>query len=138
MSKKDNININSGGGPVFTGKVDNRKGKITGRSDNYSMGLTADNGSQLFVDLFTTIDKQNKLSKADKTDIKEDIQEIRKEFEKGKEFNESFVLRRLRNIGRMAPDILEVTLATIVNPILGYGVVAKKIAEKAKQGFSQE
>jgi len=42
-------------------------------------------------------------------------------------------MRRFRNLARMAPDILEVTLATITNPILGYGVIAKKIAAKAKE-----
>jgi hypothetical protein len=65
-------------------------------------------------------------------DVKVEIQEVREELEKQDEADESFILRRLRNIGRMAPDILEVTLATITNPILGFGILAKKIAEKAK------
>jgi hypothetical protein len=35
MAKKNVNNINSEGGPVFTGKVDNRGGQISGRSDKY-------------------------------------------------------------------------------------------------------
>jgi hypothetical protein len=33
----------------------------------------------------------------------------------------------------MAPDILEVVVATLVNPVLGIGVVVNKIAKKAKE-----
>jgi hypothetical protein len=32
----------------------------------------------------------------------------------------------------MAPDILDVVIATIANPLAGLGLVSKKIAEKAK------
>ena len=39
MAKDNKININSGGGPVFTEKVDNRGGVIRGRSDHYNNGL---------------------------------------------------------------------------------------------------
>jgi hypothetical protein len=33
----------------------------------------------------------------------------------------------------MAPDILDVVVATLVNPLAGLGVAAKKIADKAKE-----
>jgi hypothetical protein len=32
----------------------------------------------------------------------------------------------------MAPDILEVAIATLVNPLAGIGLVAKKIGDKAQ------
>ena len=35
MARKNGNNINSDGGPVFAGKVDNRGGQISGRSDKY-------------------------------------------------------------------------------------------------------
>ena len=33
----------------------------------------------------------------------------------------------------MAPDVLDVIVATLGNPLAGLGVAAKKIAEKAKE-----
>src|SRR6266511_4687567 len=132
MPKKDSISINSGGGPVFTDKVDNRGGIIRGRSDKYSSVFTADEVSKLFENLFATIDQHPRLSQNDKADAKVDIQEIRQELEKKEKADESFLMRRFRNLARMAPDILEVTLATIVHPALGLGVFAKKLAEKAR------
>ena len=131
MRKKDKVNINSGGGPVFLGKVDNR-GIIKGRNDIHQRGLNADEATRLFNDLFKTIEHHSRLSVEDKADLRTEIEELHKELGKKEKANESFLLRRLRNIKRMAPDILEVTLATITHPVAGFGIVAKKVASKIK------
>ena len=131
MKKNDRVKINSGGGPVFLGKVKNQ-GIIKGRSDIYNSGLKAEEVTQMFNDLFETIKHHSRLSTEDKDDLRIEIEELRKELGKKEKANESFLLRRLRNIKRMAPDILEVTLATITNTGAGFGVIAKKVAEKIK------
>src|SRR5687767_10519949 len=131
MKKNAKVKINSAGGPVFLDKVNNQ-GVIKGRSDIHHKGMDAQEAARLFNNLFKEIDRHSELSREDKADLRAEIEELRKELNKKGKANESFLMRRLRNIGRMAPDILEVTLATIVNPVLGYGVIAKKIAEKAK------
>ena len=48
--------------------------------------------------------------------------------------DEGFLSRRLRNIARMAPDVLDVVVATLANPLAGLGVAAKKLAEKEAEG----
>ena len=58
------------------------------------------------------------------------VEEIAAEDQKGEDADESFIARRLRNIQRIAPDILDVVMATIANPAAGFGMVAKKVAEK--------
>ncbi len=131
MKKSDKININSAGGPVFLDKVNNR-GVIKGRSDVHNKSTDAGEAAQLFDSLFKMIAHHSTLSSEDKSDLKAEIEELRRELSKRDKANESFLMRRLRNIGRMAPDILDVTLATIINPVLGYGVMAKKIAAKAR------
>ena len=45
--------------------------------------------------------------------------------------------RRFRNIARTAPDVLEVVVATLGNPLAGFGVAVKKITEKAKEETKQ-
>jgi hypothetical protein len=50
----------------------------------------------------------------------------------GEQVSESFVRERLRNLQRMAPDILDVVVATFANPVAGAGMVIKKIAGKMK------
>jgi hypothetical protein len=46
--------------------------------------------------------------------------------------DEGFLSRRFRNIARMAPDLLNVVVATLTSLLAGLGVAAQKIAEKAK------
>jgi len=132
MPKKDRVTINSGGGPIFLDKVNNQ-GVIKGRSDIHHKGMNAKEAARLFDDLFSAIERHSKLSREEKVDLRTEIEELRQELSKKDKANESFLMRRLRNIGRMAPDILKVTLATIINPVLGYEVIANKIAEKAKK-----
>jgi len=131
MKKSSKVTVNSAGGPVFLNNVDNN-GTITGRIDMQNRGLDSKGAIRLFNDLFKTIERHKNLSVEDKVDLRAEIEELRKELTKKEKADETFLMRRLRNISRMAPDILEVTLATIVHPALGLGVFAKKLAEKAR------
>ncbi len=56
------------------------------------------------------------------------MEEIKTEVEKGAQASESFLTSRLRNIQRMAPDILDVVLATLANPTSGLATAVRKIA----------
>jgi hypothetical protein len=47
--------------------------------------------------------------------------------------DEGFLSRRFRNIARMPPDILDLVVAMLANPLSGLGVAARNIAEKAKE-----
>ena len=133
MNKKNEHSVNSEGGPIIIGNVDNRGGVVRGRSDKNNAGLSVDEAGRLFDNLFNTVDRHSKLSNIDKNDLKTEIEELRQELSKQDKADEGFLMRHLRNIGRMAPDILAVTLATIVNPAAGFGLIAVKIAEKIKQ-----
>ena len=61
-----------------------------------------------------------------------DLPQIAHEAQKGDTADDTFLGRRLRNIKRMAPDIFDVVIATLVSPAAGLGMAVKKIAEKAK------
>jgi hypothetical protein len=47
--------------------------------------------------------------------------------------DEGFLSRHFRNIARMAPDLLDVIVATLTNSLAGLGVAVKKIADKARE-----
>ncbi len=53
--------------------------------------------------------------------------------QKHEKVDEGFLSRRFRNIARMAPDVLDLVVATLANPLAGLGVTVKKLAEKAKE-----
>lgn len=87
--------------------------------------------SAIFAPVYRTVDEHPSLSPAEKADVKAEIKDVEKEIQKGDQADESGLARHLRNIQRMAPDILDVAVAALANPAAGLGMVAKKIADKA-------
>lgn len=148
--------INTGGGAYIGGGVNTDGGDFVGRDKNVTAGergvaiggnvtgstiVTGDDNvvgstitlQQEFVQqIFNEIEKYPDLDQIDKEDLKAEVKELQKEDEKREEAEESRVSRHLRNIQRMAPDILDVVLTTIANPVAGFGVVARKVAAKMK------
>ena len=78
------------------------------------------------------IDAHRNLLPADKTDLKENVAKVAEEVSKGKKADAGRLERLLNTIGSLAPDIFDVAITTIANPLAGLGLVAKKIGEKAK------
>ena len=99
---------------------------------NQQVGIETEDVRKLFEALFEKIENKSNLSQDEKASLKLEVYEVKQELAKNEQADETLLMQRLRHIGKMAPDILEVALATITNPIAGFGVLAKKIAEKAK------
>ena len=126
-------NISIGGG--LTGNL--VVGNNNQVSNTINQGLSAADIKQLFDSVNTKIDALPQLNQAVKEDAKAEIKDIQENIteavtNKGN-LDESFLTRRFRSIARMAPDILDVIVATIANPLGGVGVAVKKIADKAKE-----
>ncbi|MDD2922120.1 MAG: toll/interleukin-1 receptor domain-containing protein [Anaerolineales bacterium] len=68
----------------------------------------------------------------DKSALNQQVEQIAREVEKGAQADASRVERLVNTIAAMAPDIFEVAVATLVNPLAGVGLVAKKIGDKAQ------
>ena len=83
-------------------------------------------------DMEKRIEAAKGLLPADKADLKENVAKIAEEVSKGKKANPGRLERLLNSVSGMAPDIFEVALATLANPLAGLGLVAKKIGDRAK------
>lgn len=114
-------NLNIAGGNVTTHQT--------------TTGLSAAEIKGLFDQVYAKIDARPDTPLTDKEDLKAEVKEIQatvtEAAKENKKVDESFLARRFRNIARMAPDILEVIVATLANPLAGLGIAVKKIAEKA-------
>ncbi len=123
----------------ISGNVNVAGGNIT--THHTVTGLSAAEIKQLFDGLYKDIDARAELPKADKEDVKAEVKEIQSTVtqaaQKNEKLDEGFLSRRFRNIARMAPDLLDVVVATLGNPLAGLGVAVKKIAEKAKEETRQ-
>ncbi len=125
--------VQTGGGAYIGGNVtvgDNSK--FVGRDDHSTSGASAEQIAQLFQAIFKQIDEKPNLKPEDKQDLHADVHDVQTEIAKGDQADESFLERRLRNIQRMAPDILDVIVTTFADPALGLAKVVQKIMAKAK------
>lgn len=119
----------------ISGNVNVAGGNIT--THQTTTGLSVAEIKQLFDGLYTVIESNKKVSPTQKEDLKAEVEEIQatvtEAAQKNERVDESFLSRRFRNIARMAPDVLDVIVATLANPLAGLGVAVKKIAEKARE-----
>ena len=83
----------------------------------------------LFAEILEKIEQRSDTPAEDKEDLKANVAEIKAETEKEEQADPSFLARRLRNIQRIAPDIAEVVLATLANPIAGFAAIVKQVAQ---------
>jgi hypothetical protein len=142
MPKKKRTNTSGKQTSARVGTISDISGSVNVAGGNITThhtvtGLSAAEIKQLFDGLYSQIDTRTNTSRADKEDIKAEVKEIQSTVteatQKNEKIDESFLSRRFRNIARMAPDVLDVVVATLGNPLAGLGVAAKKIAEKAKE-----
>jgi cell division septum initiation protein DivIVA len=119
----------------ISGNVNIAGGNIT--THQTTTGLSAAEIKQLFDSLYTAIETRFNTPTTIKEDLTAEVKEIQTAItqaaQKKDKVDESFLSRRFRNIARMAPDILDVIVATLANPLAGMGIAVKKIADKAKE-----
>jgi hypothetical protein len=72
------------------------------------------------------------LSAEDKKDLIEQIVKVREEAGKGQKADPGRLEKLVNTLGAMAPDIFEVAVTTLANPLGGVGLALKKVGEKAK------
>jgi hypothetical protein len=143
MPKKKRTNTSNKQTSVKVGNIFDISGNLNVAGGNITTthqtntGFSAADIKQLFDQLYTVIESNKKVSSTKKEDLKAEVQEIQdtvtEAAQKNEKVEESFLSRRFRNIARMAPDVLDVVVATLANPLAGLGVAVKKIAEKAKE-----
>jgi hypothetical protein len=97
-----------------------------------SRAATASELEKWRKDMEKWIDSRENLPPVKKTDLKENIAKVADEVSKGRQADSSRLERLLNVILSLAPDVFDVAIATLANPLAGLGLVAKKIGERAK------
>ena len=87
----------------------------------------------LFEKLYQHIESRPPDPNVEKEEILETVQKIEAEASKGEEANQTKLGRWMENLSEMAPDIIDVVLASLGGPVSGVTAVLKKIADHARQ-----
>lgn len=138
MKKKDEKSQAESGTNVRIGG--NATGNAIGQSASVKASIIAggnvtqdDQLGKLFDQILAAVNVRPVDPKVDKEEIIESVQGLLAEAQKGDQADENVIKRRLRSIGRMAPDILEVIIGTLISPASGIASVICKIAMKVKE-----
>ena len=126
-AKKKNKGLSAGDGSIVIGG--NVQGSNIVLGDNNTVSNQSINIAPLFQTIYHYVDTHPKLQAGKKQDAKEELKEIETALEKPKP-DENFIVRRFRNLQRMAPEIVEVAFETLKNPVGGVAEVVKRIAKK--------
>ena len=124
--KKRNGSSAGDGSIVIGGNVD-RSNIVSG--NNNVVSNQSINIAPLFETIYHFVETHPKLQAGKKQDAIEELKEIQTALEEPKP-DESFLARRFRNLNRMAPDIMEVAIETLKNPVGGVAEVIKRISKK--------
>ena len=125
-NKKKN-GLSAGDGSIVIGG--NVQGSNIVMGNHNKVSNQSINIAPLFQTIYHYVDTHPKLQAGKKQDAKEELKEIETALEEPKP-DENFILRRFRNLKRMAPEIVEVAFETLKNPIGGVAEIIKRIAKK--------
>jgi hypothetical protein len=103
---------------------------VTGNNNRVSIQNV--NVAPLFESIYHFVEKHPKLQEGKKKDAIEELQEIQSALEETNP-DESALARKFRNLKRMAPDIVDVAMETLKNPLGGVAEIIKKVANKMKE-----
>ena len=121
-------NVDTGGGDISGGNI--AKGNV---SMYHASEMRISEVNNLFQPIYDKLNHLPKLLPKNRRILQKNVVEIQYEVSKGKKADKGFIESRLANIAHMAPDILEIVISTLANPIIGLRDLVNKIAEKASQ-----
>jgi uncharacterized protein associated with vWA-MoxR-VMAP ternary system/zinc ribbon protein len=123
-------------GSITTGSVSGTGIAIGhGASASVQQGLSGSDVARLFATVYQRIDERPDDPAVDKDEIAVTVREVEQEAAKGADADPDKVEGWLRRLAGLAPDVLEVTLAAIVNPVAGVTMAVRKAAERVRAEF---
>lgn len=126
---------NQGDKNVISGSV---SGGIVTQGRNAKVFVTQNSGvdlgevESLFSQLYQQIEARPEDPNVEKEEIAHTVQQLEKETARGEEANQTKMERWMANLNQMAPDIVDVILASLGGPVSGVTAVLKKVAERAQ------
>jgi len=126
--------VDTGGGALVYGNVETGR-DFVGRDQigATTTGMTGADAAALFGAIYRQIDARPDTTPEDRKEMADIVRKVEGEAGKGDDADEGRLLRWLRFLADMAPDIWDVTVATLANPAVGVATVIQKVAARARQ-----
>jgi hypothetical protein len=130
MANKKKNGVNAGNGSIVIG------GNVTGsnvvQGNNNIVTNQTINLTPYFQAIYQKVDEHPQLNSSNKEVIKAELADVQTALE-SKQPDETFLERKFRVLKSMAPDIVDVAMETLKNPVSGVAEIIKKVANKIKE-----
>jgi hypothetical protein len=125
------------GDQINVGNISNSSGIAIGRgaSASVSQGLSGRDLDRLFASVYQAVQARPPEPGVNKEQITAIVREIQGEAAQGEQASPSKVETWLHRLVKMAPDIFDVTVASLTSPAAGIAAVIRKVAERVKAGM---
>ena len=117
-------------GSITVGDINEATGVAIGHGAQAIVTQTGDEIAKAFAPILQKVEVMPEGPAKD--DAKGAVNKLEAEARKGKQADEGRVRRLLTFLVEASPDVWDVAINTLVNPIAGVGTVFKKIAERVK------
>ena len=125
--------VDTGGGAYISGSVDVSGGDFVGRDKiTTSYGLGGQDITALFAQTYALIGHAQINPAYDKDEVRETTKRIEKDVAQGETVDVAKLERRLKNLLDMAPDVADVVIAGLANPVAGVATAVSKLAQRMK------
>jgi hypothetical protein len=128
-SKKSGSQVTQGGINIKGNATINSR-NVAGRDNVAKSVKNTTNINVSFAPVYHALNKNTTIAPKTKKVVEQTVKEIEKEAGKGETAKVSFIQKRLENIEKMAPDIADVVIATLQNPLAGISVALRKVLAK--------
>jgi hypothetical protein len=124
------------GDKISVGNISGGAGIAIGRgaSATVNQGLGGAEIAALFENVYKAIQARPADADLDKDELTGTVKKIQAEAAKGEQANPNKVERWLTNLADLAPDIRNVTVAALINPVAGIATAIRAIARKFGAG----
>jgi len=124
------------GGSYVAGNVHVKDGEFVGRDKIVTSVETEAELSVVFKPVYNAIEQRPNTTPEEKQEIKDVVKDMEGELKSSPTPNEKFIARLASDLQKMAPDILEVMLASMQSPVAGISAAVRKIIARAAQQSS--
>jgi hypothetical protein len=130
------MNKQKSGDNIRVGNITNSTGIAIGHNAKANVDQYNGTGIHDIEKAFTLIAKQIQTMPDDqnKNDAIDAVKNLEQEAKKGEKADEGRIKRWLQFLAETAPDVWDVAVTTLSNPIAGLGKVFQKIAKRAGEG----
>ncbi|MCP5096606.1 MAG: hypothetical protein GY943_13720 [Chloroflexi bacterium] len=122
-----------GGDKISVGNISNSSNLAIGRDAQAHQGISGDALKAIFQTVHQKIQERDEDPNVDKAEIINEVKKIEVEATTEAKPNENKLERWIRNLANMAPDIVEVMVASMAGPVTGATAVLRNIIAKVKK-----